>query len=217
VEAFSFHLYLFKRVNSFFASGTLVLCSTEDGRYLAGSPSQLWLLSFSWLKVFAEIARFLEELLKMSLAVQNSVHGGIVAHLKGSFAMGTPEARLVVRHSFNGQHVHHIDCLITNIAFVESSCERHFFCFIFFFFGFFFGCCCFLPSPRSSDNGGTCEISVLFYMKLCCNCEVVTEEGFFLFFFLSLSLSLFDLFCKMNEIKLGGKVIGVEQKKGCGF
>jgi len=30
---------LFKRVNSFFASGTLVLCSTEDGRYLAGSPS----------------------------------------------------------------------------------------------------------------------------------------------------------------------------------
>jgi len=118
VEAFSFHLHLFKRVNSFLTSSTLVLCSTEDGRYLAGRPSQFWLLSFSWLKVFTEIARFLEELLEMSLAVQDSVHGGIVAHHKGSFAVGASEARLVVRHSFNGQHVHHIDCLIASIAFV---------------------------------------------------------------------------------------------------
>ena len=29
----------------------------------------------TWLEIFAEIARFLEELVKMSLAVQDSVHG----------------------------------------------------------------------------------------------------------------------------------------------
>ena len=162
----------------------------------------------TWLEIFAEIARFLEELLKMSLAVQNSIHGWIVAHLpytssstvshtmsivstcgitnrpwhshsyiyrrsntqnlsknknwtkesckwniyiyhKGAFAMGAFEARLVVGHSFNGQHVHHIDCLIANIAFVGCSCERHFFCFLFLsFLGFFF---CVFVVPRLQD------------------------------------------------------------------
>ena len=33
------------------------------------------------MEIFAEIARFLEELVKMSLAVQDSVHGWVVAHL----------------------------------------------------------------------------------------------------------------------------------------
>lgn len=38
----------------------------------------------------------------------------------------------------------------------------------------------------TSDKGGTSEISVFFYTKLCCKCEVVTQEVS-LFFFLSLS------------------------------
>lgn len=33
------------------------------------------------LKILAEIARLLEKLLKVSLAIEDSIHGGIVAHL----------------------------------------------------------------------------------------------------------------------------------------
>ena len=33
------------------------------------------------MEVLAEIAGLLEELLKMSLAIEDSIHGGVVAHL----------------------------------------------------------------------------------------------------------------------------------------
>jgi hypothetical protein len=34
------------------------------------------------MKILAEIARFLEKLLEMGFAVQDSIHGGVAAHLQ---------------------------------------------------------------------------------------------------------------------------------------
>jgi len=76
-------------------------------------------------KVLAEIPRFLEKLLKMRLAVQDPIHGGVAAHRKKPSAMAAFEAGFMVRPPFKSQHINYIDSLITSCAFIQSSCECH--------------------------------------------------------------------------------------------
>lgn len=45
-----------------------------------------------------------------------------------SFAVAAFEAGFMIRESFKGQHINHINSLITSLAFIQSSCKCH--CFL---------------------------------------------------------------------------------------
>jgi len=93
-----------------------------------------------WCKVLAEIARFLEKLLEMRFAVQDSIHRGVAAHRKKSFAMAAFEAGFMIRYPFERHHINHIDSLITSLAFIQSSCECHSLLLLLLLFYFLFLC-----------------------------------------------------------------------------
>jgi hypothetical protein len=61
----------------------------------------------------------------MGLAVKNPIHGRIAAHRKCAFAVAASEARLVVGNTVRGKEINEMHGLVTSIALVLCTRERH--------------------------------------------------------------------------------------------
>jgi len=58
-------------------------------------------------------------------AVEDSIHGRVVAHRKISFAVAAFEACLVIGNPIRRQEINEMDSLVACLAFVLGSAERH--------------------------------------------------------------------------------------------
>lgn len=110
--------HLLQWVHSLLAGSTLVLSSTEHRAILVWDLRLLIICLCACGEVFLEAACFLEKLLKMSLAVKNSIHG-VAAHRKSAFAMAAFEAILVVGNAIRSKEVNEMNGLVTSLALVQ--------------------------------------------------------------------------------------------------
>jgi len=121
----SLHSYLFQRVCCFLAAGTFVLGPREHIGHLARGPIQFILILCTCWEFLGKAACLLKELFKVRFAVEDPIHGRVVAHRKISFAVAAFEAGLVIGNPICRQEIDEMDGLVACLAFVLGAAERH--------------------------------------------------------------------------------------------